>query len=167
VFGIFEKQIANGGPIKITDANIKRYFMTIPEAVQLVLQASTLNNGGEIFVLDMGEPVKIIDLAKDMIHFSGLKFGEDIDIEITGLRPGEKMFEELFLEGEDYSSTKHKKIFRAENAAAWVHPNFQNLVTSLIEYAEHNNNSRDEMISLMKEIVPEFKPAFKDTVHTV
>ncbi|MEN8194612.1 MAG: nucleoside-diphosphate sugar epimerase/dehydratase [Bacteroidota bacterium] len=158
VFGIFEKQIANGGPIKITDPNIKRYFMTIPEAVQLVLQASTLNEGGEIFVLDMGEPVKVIDLAKDMIQFSGLKFGDDIDIEITGLRPGEKMFEELFLEGEDYSITKHKKIFRAENAATWVHPNFEELVTSLIDYAKHNNNSREEMISLMREIVPEYKP---------
>ncbi len=166
VFGIFERQIANGGPIRITDANIKRYFMTIPEAVQLVLQASTLNNGGEIFVLDMGEPVKIIDLAKDMIKFSGLKFGEDIDIEITGLRPGEKMFEELFLEGEEYSTTKHKKIFLAKNAASWVHPNFEVLITSLIEYAKNNNNSRDEMIALMRQIVPEFKPAFKKTVPT-
>lgn len=158
VFGIFERQIANGGPIKITDANIKRYFMTIPEAVQLVLQASTLNKGGEIFVLDMGEPVKIIDLAKDMIRFSGLKFEEDIDIEVSGLRPGEKMFEELFLEGEEYATTKHKKIFRAENAATWVHPNFENLIASLIDYAKHNNNSRGEMVSLMKEIVPEYKP---------
>ncbi len=158
VFGIFEKQIANGGPIKITDAHIKRYFMTIPEAVQLVLQASTLNKGGEIFVLDMGEPVKIIDLAKDMIHFSGLKFEEDIDIEISGLRPGEKMFEELFLEGEEYTTTKHKKIFHAENAATWVHPNFEDLIASLIDYAKHNNNSREEMVSLMKEIVPEYKP---------
>lgn len=158
VFSIFEKQIANGGPVRITDANIKRYFMTIPEAVQLVLQASTLNNGGEIFVLDMGEPVKIIDLAKDMIRFSGLTFGEDIDIEIIGLRPGEKMFEELFLEGEEYSTTKHKKIFLAENAAKGVHPNFETLIGSLIDYAKHNNNSREEMLSLMKEIVLEYKP---------
>lgn len=159
VFGIFEKQILNGGPIKITDPNIKRYFMTIPEAVQLVLQASTLNEGGEIFVLDMGEPVKVIDLAKDMIQFSGLTFGEDIDIEITGLRPGEKMFEELFLEEENYSTTKHKKIFKAENAATWVHPNFDHLVFDLINYAKQNNNSREEMIELMRKIVPEYKPS--------
>ncbi len=159
VVGIFKKQIEVGGPIKITHPEIKRYFMTIPEAVQLVLQTSSLNKGGEIFVLDMGEPVKIIDLAKDMIKFSGLKFGEDIDIEITGLRPGEKLFEELFLETEQYSRTKHIKIYLAMNAAKGVHPNFEKLSQKLIDIAIINNSKKSEMVKLIKEIVPEFNHA--------
>ena len=159
VVGIFNKQIEMGGPIKITHPEIKRYFMTIPEAVQLVLQSSTLSKGGEIFVLDMGEPVKIVDLAKDMIKFSGLKFGEDIEIEITGLRPGEKLFEELFLESEQYVRTKHIKIYLAMNAVKSVHPNFEVLSCNLIEIAKKNNSKKSEMISLIKEIVPEFAHA--------
>lgn len=156
VVGIFKKQIEVGGPIKITHPEIKRYFMTIPEAVQLVLQTSTLNNGGEIFVLDMGEPVKIIDLAKDMIKFSGLKFGEDIDIEVTGLRPGEKLFEELFLESEQYTRTKHNKIYIAMDASRGVHPKFEKLSENLISLAIKNTSDKCVMVKLIKEIVPEF-----------
>ena len=156
VVGIFKKQIEEGGPIRITHPRIKRYFMTIPEAVQLVLQTSSLNNGGEIFVLDMGEPVKIVDLAKDMIKFSGLTFGEDISIEITGLRPGEKLFEELFLESEQYNRTKHNKIFLAINASQGVHRNFEKLSNKLIDVAKKNSSEKSEMIRLIKEIVPEF-----------
>lgn len=106
----FKEQIAAGGPVTVTHPEMTRYFMTIPEAVQLVLQAAVLGHGGEVFVLDMGEPVKIVDLARDMIELSGLQVGQDIDIVFTGLRPGEKMYEELFVEGEQHQPTIHSKI---------------------------------------------------------
>ena len=111
VIPLFKRQIAEGGPITITDPEMKRYFMTIPEAVQLVLQASALGHNGELFVLDMGEPVKIDDLARDMIEFSGYQVGRDIAIEYTGLRPGERLFEELFADNEHPVRTTHEKIF--------------------------------------------------------
>ncbi len=111
VVPIFKEQIRKGGPVKVTDAEMTRYFMTIPEASQLVLQAAALGSGGEIYVLDMGEPVKILDLAKDMIRLSGLIPYEDIDIVFTGVRQGEKLFEELEMTGEDLEKTRHPKIF--------------------------------------------------------
>ncbi len=107
----FKKQIAEGGPVTVTHPNITRFFMTIPEAAQLVLQAAAYAKGGEIFVLDMGEPVRIYDLAKNMIGLSGLKLGEDIEIEFTGLRPGEKLYEELLMNEEGLTETAHDKIF--------------------------------------------------------
>mgnify|MGYP006294608631 FL=1 len=111
VIPIFKKQIAEGGPVTVTHPDVTRYFMTIPEAVQLVIQAGSLGDGGEVFVLDMGEPVKIMELAEDLIELSGLKVGQDIDIEIVGLRPGEKLYEELLNDNEDNIATKHKRIF--------------------------------------------------------
>ncbi len=113
---LFKKQIERGGPVTVTHPEMQRYFMTIPEAVQLVVQAGALGQGGEIFVLDMGEPVKIADLARDMIILSGLKPGEDIRIEYTGLRPGEKMYEELFSERENFAVTRHERIFIAPDS---------------------------------------------------
>ena len=122
----FQQQIAAGGPVRVTHQEMTRYFMTIPEAVQLVLQAAAMGKGGETFVLDMGKPVKIVDLARDLILLSGFEPGRDIQIEFTGLRPGEKMFEELFLDGEDHARTSHEKIYVASNehepgpSARWI-----------------------------------------------
>ncbi len=112
VIPIFQRQIAAGGPVTITHPDMRRYFMSISEAVQLVLQASTMGEGSEVFVLDMGEPVPIMTLARNMIHLAGLLEGQDIDIAVTGLRPGEKLFEEISLEGENILPTYHEKIRR-------------------------------------------------------
>jgi FlaA1/EpsC-like NDP-sugar epimerase len=112
VIPTFREQIRRGGPITVTHEKIERFFMTIPEAAQLVLQASTLSDGDETFILDMGQPVRIVDLARQMIRLSGLKEGEDIEIQFTGLRPGEKLYEELMIDGEDHTRTAHKKIMR-------------------------------------------------------
>lgn len=114
VIPFFKKQIEQGGPITVTDREIVRFFMTIPEAVSLVLQSGTLGKNGEIFVLDMGEPVKIYDLAVNLIKLSGLKLDEDISIKITGLRPGEKLYEEILRDAEGISATKYEKIFVAK-----------------------------------------------------
>ena len=112
---IFKRQIARGEPLTVTDPEIERFFMTIPEAVQLVLQAGCMANGGEIFVLDMGQPVKIVKLAEKLITLSGMQPYEDIDIVFTGLRPGEKMYEELFNEAETLLPTSHPRIKSAQS----------------------------------------------------
>lgn len=113
VIPIFTEQIRNGGPVTVTHPDMRRYFMTIPEASQLVLQAASLSEGGEIFVLDMGEPVHIVDIARDLIRLSGLEPGADIHIEFTGIRPGEKLFEELATDAEETARTAHNRIFRS------------------------------------------------------
>ena len=119
VIPIFCEQIRKGGPVTVTHPEMVRYFMTIPEASQLVLQAGAMGNGGEIFVLDMGEPVRILDLAKDLISLSGLRPHEDIEIVFSGMRPGEKLFEELEIDEECLARTHHPKIFIGKIA---VHP---------------------------------------------
>jgi FlaA1/EpsC-like NDP-sugar epimerase len=111
VVPLFKEQIAKGGPVTVTHPEISRYFMTISEASQLIMQAAVLGSGGEIYVLDMGEPVKIAYLAEQLIRLSGKEPGKDIQIIYTGLRPGEKLFEELFHELEPYEQTQHEKIF--------------------------------------------------------
>jgi FlaA1/EpsC-like NDP-sugar epimerase len=120
VVPIFREQIARGGPVTVTHADMTRYFMLIPEAAQLVIQAGAMGQGGEIFVLDMGEPVRILDLAHDLIRLSGLRVDEDIEVKITGLRPGEKLYEELYDSGERHLQTTHSKIMVAESARRHV-----------------------------------------------
>jgi FlaA1/EpsC-like NDP-sugar epimerase len=116
----FRRQIEAGGPVTVTHPDMVRYFMTIPEAVQLVLQAGAIGDSGDLLILDMGEPVKIVDLARDMIELSGLKFPDDIDIVFTGMRPGEKLYEELFYESEMGFNKVHEKIFLAPRAAVGI-----------------------------------------------
>jgi FlaA1/EpsC-like NDP-sugar epimerase len=153
VVPIFEQQIENGGPITITHPEIVRYFMTIPEASQLVLEAGSMGKGGEIFVFDMGEPVKIFDLATNMVTQKGLKVGKEINIEFTGLRPGEKLFEELLLDSEDLLKTYNDLIYIAKKE--FVDKEVSDLIDDLINLA---NNSYDhfQIVGLMKKIVPEY-----------
>jgi FlaA1/EpsC-like NDP-sugar epimerase len=153
VIPLFQSQIENGGPLTLTDKRITRYFMTIPEACKLVLEASTMGNGGEIFVFDMGESIKIMDLAINMIHLSGLKYPEDIDIKIVGLRPGEKIKEELLANDENTIPTHHKKIMIAKTRTINA-----KLIKKQIEILCDINTDLDakKSVTKMKKIVPEF-----------
>lgn len=162
----FKQQIAAGGPITITHPDMRRFFMTIPEAVQLVLQAGALGSGGEVFVLDMGEPVHIIDLARDLIELSGLTVGEDIEIKISGIRPGEKLFEELFVEGESYQRTRHEKIFIAENASSLVPQNLDEHINCLITAAHAGDTLK--IYSLLSNLIPEYElpPEIEQLLNT-
>jgi len=152
VIPLFEKQIQKGGPITVTDERVTRFFMTIPEACQLVLEAAAMGHGGEVFVFDMGEPVKIIDLAKKMIALSGLKLGEDIQIQVTGLRPGEKLYEELLASEENTITTHHNKILIAKLREV-EHENIQQ-IENLIECFREQDNT--QTVRQMKLLVPEF-----------
>jgi len=157
VIPIFKEQISKGGPVTVTDPDIMRYFMTIPEATQLVLQAGCIGKGGEIFVLDMGEPVRIVDLAKELIHLSGLVPYEDIDVVITGLRPGEKLFEELLIQGEGIKPTSHEKI----KVAAAVPSNIDGVTASFDDVAALAKASDIEgIMEFLQAFVPEFKPSY-------
>jgi FlaA1/EpsC-like NDP-sugar epimerase len=153
VIPLFQKQIENGGPITVTDERITRFFMTIPEACQLVLEAGSMGKGGEIYVFDMGESVKIIDLAKKMISLSGLELGRDIGIKITGLRPGEKLYEELLANEENTLPTHHEKILIAKTREAEIEiiSQIETLVNALV------SDQNIDLVQKMKEIVPEFK----------
>lgn len=150
----FKQQIADGGPVTVTDPEMRRYFMTIPEAVQLVLQASVLGKGGEVFLLDMGEPVKIVDMAEDLIRLSGLEVGRDIEIVYTGLRPGEKLYEELFVAGENYARTQHEKVFIAANASSFVPEHLTESINALELAAERGD--REAIIRGLRSLVPEY-----------
>jgi len=150
---IFKKQIADGGPVTVTHPEMKRYFMTIPEASQLVLQAATMGKGGEIFVLDMGEPVKIVDLARELITLSGFRPGEDIEIVFTGSRPGEKLFEELSIKGEDMQLTRHPKIAIWKNIPM-DRDKIRTAIDELITIAQMQDYA--EIAKKIKELIPEY-----------
>ncbi len=152
----FQQQIAAGGPVTITHPDVKRYFMTIPEAVQLLLQASVLGRGGELFMLDMGEPIRIVDLATDLIRLSGLEIGRDIDIVYTGLRPGEKLFEEMFLAEEKYARTGHDQIFMAKNGWHNLPEDFNAAVDQLLGAAR--TNEADQVVGRLRVLAPEYAP---------
>ena len=156
VIPLFKKQIETGGPITVTHKNITRYFMTIPEACQLVLEAGVMGKGGEIYVFDMGESVKIYDVAKKMIQLSGLHFPEDIDITISGLRPGEKLFEELLSNGENTQPTHHDKIMIAQISdfnKAEVKQKIEAICSARIDTFQIDNLA---MVTLLKDLVPEY-----------
>ncbi|MGB1249713.1 MAG: polysaccharide biosynthesis protein [Candidatus Promineifilaceae bacterium] len=156
VIHTFRRQIEAGGPVTVTHPDITRFFMTIPEAVQLTLQASVLGTGGEVFVLDMGQPVKIVDLAKDIITLSGFEVGHDIDVEFVGLRPGEKLYEELFIGDEQYERTRHNKLFLAGNAGDLVPRNIYEMVDRLNEAALDDDEAL--VYLLLQQTIPGFSP---------
>lgn len=153
VIPVFRDQIEKGGPITITHADITRFFMTIPEACQLVLIAGAMGKGGEIFIFDMGESVKIVDLAKKMIELSGLKLGKDIQIKYTGLRPGEKLYEELLATKENTIPTAHEKIMIAKVRFE----EFKEVVVKMENLVESINKDKNHLVKIMKQIVPEYK----------
>lgn len=155
VVPIFEKQIASGGPVRVTHPDVTRYFMTIPEAVGLVLQSACMGDGGEIFLLDMGKPIKIVDLAEQMILLRGMRPGQDIQIEFTGLRPGEKLFEELSYTEETMQPTAHPMVYRLRTEAA----DFQKVDNLLCDVVRRSSNlSPGEVKRELVRLVPEYRP---------
>ncbi len=156
VIPIFREQIARGGPVTVTHPEMRRYFMTIPEASQLVLQAGAMGEGGEIFILDMGEPVKIVDLARDLITLSGLRPDQDIEIRFSGVRPGEKLFEELSTDAEHADKTKHPKVFIGR-----IKPHGWDAVVTGVDalLGLAGNGTIDRVRGVLAEIVPEYQTA--------
>jgi FlaA1/EpsC-like NDP-sugar epimerase len=162
VVPLFRKQIAAGGPVTVTHPDVQRYFMTISEAAQLVLQAAALGKGGEVFLLDMGEPIRIVDLAEDLIRLSGLRVGQDIDVVFTGLRPGDKLSEELFVQSDEFVRTEHERILRLRNhggcgeAQEQGAEGFEQRIEDLIALARVGDGA--QIKSKLKELVPEYTP---------
>ena len=154
VIPLFKKQLLKGGPLTVTHKEITRYFMTIPEACQLVLEAGTMGEGGEIYIFDMGKAMKIFDIAKRMIYLSGLKYPEDVNIEITGLRPGEKLYEELLNNGENTQPTYHKRIMIASTQK--IDYDKVKLQISTLCNLNSNLHNKNQTVELMKLIVPEY-----------
>ena len=151
----FLRQIRSGGPVTVTHPEMQRYFMTIPEAVQLVLQAGALGRGGEVFLLDMGEPIRIVDIATDLIRLSGLTVGTDIEIRFTGMRPGEKLYEEMFFSAENVLTTDHPKVLRARNGI--LPEGVMRRIEALVHAAEAEHPD-DELRQLLRSLVPDFHP---------
>jgi len=152
VVPLFKRQIAKGGPVTITHPDMKRYFMTIPEAVYLVLQAAGMSKSGETFVLNMGQQVRILDLAEDLIRLSGLEPGKDVEIVYTGIRPGEKLSEDLWEEGNQFAPTQHPDIFQFDDPSNLRDEELQQKVTELLNLAAEGRNS--EIIALVDQVIP-------------
>ena len=157
VVNLFREQIARGGPVTVTHPDMKRFFMTIPEAVQLVLQAATLGTGGETFVLDMGEQIRILDMARELIELSGLRVGIDVEIEFTGIRPGEKLYEEMFHADEKYIRTSHEMILMAQNGIGVTNGDLENDIDALIRAARCDDEL--QVLQLLQVIVPDYRPS--------
>ena len=165
VIPTFQKQIQNGGPITITDANMQRYFMSISEAAQLILQAGAMGSGGEIYVLDMGKPVNIKDIAYELIRLSGLEPEIDIGIEYIGMRPGEKMFEELQTHEENIIDTGHDKILVLKNGQGNNWNSLLNNVSTIVKSAR--SYSYSQVTQALKNFIPEYVPDTKTTQQRV
>jgi FlaA1/EpsC-like NDP-sugar epimerase len=151
----FLRQIRAGGPVTVTHPEMQRYFMTIPEAVQLVLQAGALGRGGEVFLLDMGEPIRIVDIATDLIRLSGLTVGSDIQIKFTGMRPGEKLYEEMFFSAENVLTTDHPKVLRARNGI--LPDGVMRRIEALVAAADAGHPD-EELKQVLRSLVPDFHP---------
>jgi FlaA1/EpsC-like NDP-sugar epimerase len=149
----FVRQIKAGGPVTVTHPDMRRYFMTIPEAVQLVLQAGASGAGGELFMLDMGEPVRVLDLARDMIRLSGFEEGTDIQIEFTGVRPGEKLYEEMFFSHESAEPTSHPKVLRARSGLEQYCSD--EAIDQLIQLAQTGADEKT-LRGVLRRLVPDF-----------
>ena len=161
VIPLFKKQIAEGGPVTVTHPDVVRYFMTIPEAVSLVLEAGAVARGGEIFVLDMGDPVKIDDLARNLIRLSGYTVGEDIDIEYTGLRPGEKLYEELLMDEEGLQKTANKMIYVGKP----IEFNEDEFLLDLEKLYTYAYDETDQMKAMVARIVPTYHIRSEDKIR--
>lgn len=157
VIPYFKEQIKRGGPVTVTHPEMVRYFMTIPEAVQLVIQAGAFAKGGEVFVLDMGEPVKILDLAQDLIRLSGFEPGKDIEIVFTGMRPGEKLYEELLTAEEGLTSTKHNRIFIGKPEC--ITP--EEMEVALASLLHELDSEPDQIRNTLKKLVPTYQWTIK------
>jgi FlaA1/EpsC-like NDP-sugar epimerase len=156
VIPLFQEQIKKGGPVTVTHPEMKRYFMTIPESVLLVLQASTIGMGGEVLVLDMGEPIKIYDMACELIRLSGLEPNKDIPIVFTGIRPGEKLFEEVLMAEEGVESTTHPKIFKARIRKSFTAEYLNERIERLEGFAQAQNTQ--SIIQILHELIPNYQP---------
>ena len=160
VVPLFKEQIRNGGPVTVTDPNVIRFFMSISEAVELVIQAGAMSKGGDIFILDMGEPITILELAKKMIHFAGYQLAEKNDVKdaieiiYTGLRPGEKLYEELFIDPIQ-EETPHPKIFRTSQEFLKL-DDINNYLEEM--YSAITKNQSDDLYDILKRAIPEYRP---------
>jgi FlaA1/EpsC-like NDP-sugar epimerase len=161
VIPIFQEQIKRGGPVTITHPEMERYFMTIPEAVLLVLQAGAMGNGGEVFVLNMGEPVKIYDVACELIRLSGLQPEKDIPIVFTGIRPGEKLFEEVLTAEEGVEPTAHPKIFKARIKNSLNQDFLNKNIEKLKNFAQHQDIP--SIIQILQDLIPTYHPNRTDS----
>jgi FlaA1/EpsC-like NDP-sugar epimerase len=153
VVPLFQRQIARGGPVTVTHPDMKRYFMTIPEAVYLVLQAASLGDGSETFMLNMGEQVRILDLAEDLIRLSGLEPGKDVEVVFTGIRPGEKLSEDLWNDGDSFEGTEHPDIYRVVRQDELFGKQLNSSLEELLKLAREGDSQA--IICLLDELIPD------------